>query len=56
MKTKINIDQLNIHSIIGDRVKWETVIGKKYEGELIDWDNGTAIIKMDNRETKAVNC
>lgn len=35
------------------RVKWETIIGDKYKGELIEIDNGTAIVKLDNGEIKA---
>ena len=38
---------------IGDRVWWETLSGYIYVGELIDTDNGTAIVRLDNGEIKA---
>lgn len=37
------------------RVAWEQMNGQKFEGDFIELDNGTAIIKMDDGSTKAVN-
>jgi hypothetical protein len=36
------------------RVKWETVIGVKYEGELIEIECNTAYVKLDDGTQKAV--
>lgn len=41
---------------IGERVRWENLRGDYFEGNLIDWDNNTAIIELDNGEIKAVAC
>jgi len=41
---------------IGERVRWENIIGEKFEGKLIDWDNNTAIVKMDDGTEKAIDC
>lgn len=38
----------------GTRVFWKNLIGKRLEGTIEDWDNGTAIIKMDDGKTMAI--
>jgi hypothetical protein len=37
------------------KVRWETIVGIKYEGEFIELDNGTAIVKLDDGTIKAVD-
>ena len=54
-KTK-KIPYIDYACQIGERVQWKTIINKRFEGKLIDWDNGTAIIKMDDGTIKAINC
>jgi len=39
---------------IGVRVWWKTILEVRYEGTLIEWDNGTAIVKMDDGSIKTV--
>ena len=41
---------------IRDRVWWKNMAGERFEGVLIDWDNETAIIKMDDGTEKAIDC
>lgn len=48
-----NIKELSRDSKIGETVKWSTISGRKFKGELKEWDNGTAIIDVDG-EIKAV--
>lgn len=43
-------------SQVGDRVKWKAIDNQEFEGELIEWDNYTAIIKLNNGQQKFVNC
>lgn len=54
-KTK-RIPYLDYECKVGERVMWRTIVGKPYEGVLEEWDNNTAIVKLDNGETMAVNC
>ena len=35
------------------RVKWETVMGVKYEGQVVERDNGTLIIACDDGKVRA---
>lgn len=49
--------ELTRESKIGDRVKWETVVGEKFEGELIEWDSNVAVVFVGRTGTgKAVEC
>jgi hypothetical protein len=41
-------------SEIGSRVKWRTIGGKQWEGELIEWDGNVAIIRLDVGSKMAV--
>lgn len=36
-------------------VSWETVGGDKYTGELIEMDNHTGIVRLEDGSIKAVN-
>ena len=36
------------------RVKWETLIGKRYEGEVIDTNSNVFLVKLDNGFIEAV--
>lgn len=40
----------------GDYVSWSTVGGKKHEGVLKEWDNGTAIVLVMSGKEIAVRC
>ena len=33
---------------IGDRVAWETIVGFRYEGEIVDIDSNVLIVRLDN--------
>jgi len=35
-------------------IEWETIGGQKYEGKIIEVDNGTAIVKCSDGKTRAV--
>jgi len=48
------VSELTQESVIGDRVRWETIGGNVYDGILIEWDNCTAIVQLDDGTTKAV--
>lgn len=36
------------------RVKWETIVGKKYEGVVINYESGVATVRLDDGTTKAI--
>lgn len=48
------IEELNPGSRIGARVWWQTYDVERQEGILVDWDNGTAIIRKDDGKEIAV--
>ena len=41
-------------SMAGDRVWWEKVTGDRCAGVLVEWDNWTAIIRLDDGTEEAV--
>ena len=40
----------------GEKVFWRTLGGNIFVGTLKAWDNGTAIVMMENGREKAVRC
>jgi len=59
MKEKIEkkkLQYIDYACEIGDRVFWRTIKEERFEGTLIEWDNDTAIIKMDDGTEKTVDC
>ncbi len=47
------IKELSKYSGVGELIKWSTISGRKFQGKIKEWDNGTAIIDVDG-EIKAV--
>jgi hypothetical protein len=47
-------EELRPDSKILSRVWWQTLDGRRHEGTLVDWDNGTAIIQTDTGTEIAV--
>jgi hypothetical protein len=56
MTKKQNLRQIDYACEVGERVKWETIAGRKFEGVIIDWDNYVAIVKLDDGTEKAIEC
>jgi len=50
------MNELNRDNQIGDRVTWSIVRGDQYEGVLEEWDSNIAVVRLDNGETKCVEC
>jgi len=53
---KKNIPKLDYMCRINERVWWETIVGKRYEGKLKEWDSNVAIVELDDGTIKAVEC
>jgi small nuclear ribonucleoprotein (snRNP)-like protein len=53
-QTPITAVIFNGNNPIGERVYWETWGGDRYEGILIEYDNNTAIVRLDNGKEKAI--
>ena len=49
-----NLPQLDYMCLIGERVFWNNIANQRFEGIIQEWDNGTAIIKMDDGTIKAI--
>lgn len=47
---------LTVYCKPGDYVSWSTIGGRKREGVLKEWDNGTAIILVLSGKEIAVRC
>jgi len=57
MSKKIkNLPQLDYMCLVGERVFWKNIVGAKFEGVIQEWDNGTAIILMDDGTIEPVKC
>jgi len=54
--SKNKIKYIDYDCKIGDHVYWRDIVGVKYEGVLIKWNNNVAIIKLDNDTIKTVVC
>jgi hypothetical protein len=50
------IPELTRSSPIGSRVAWSTIGVGTQDGILIDWDNGTAIVRLADGREVAVRC
>lgn len=49
--------ELTRDSKVGDLVYWTTVVGRRYQGELIEWDSNVARVRLEGSSaTKAVEC
>lgn len=55
-KQTIKIRYLDESCYVGERVRWNTITGKTYEGTLIKWEYTLATIKMDDGSEKEVYC
>jgi len=56
MKKVKRIPYIDIECIVGERVMWRNIIGEQFDGVLKEWDNYTAIIKMDDGSIKSIQC
>jgi len=50
------IKYLDYSCQIGERVYWNTIIGKKFEGKILEWDSNVAIVELDDGTKEHVEC
>lgn len=50
-----NLPQLDYMCLVGERVFWMNMARERFEGVIQEWNNGVAIILMDDGTTKEVS-
>lgn len=51
-----NLPQLDYMCLVGERVFWRNIAGTKFEGIIQEWNDGIAILLMDDGTTETVKC
>ncbi len=46
--------ELKPHHKPGDKVCWTLISGESFRGTLLEWDNGTAIVRCTDGKTRSV--
>jgi hypothetical protein len=53
---KKRIPYLDYACQVGERVQWTDIVGKKFEGKLIKWDENVATVLLDDGEKEEIEC
>jgi len=54
--SKKKLQYIDYECEVGERVYWENLIGKKFEGVIIKWENNLATVELDDGTMKIIEC